>query len=74
MHVRDNGGPGIGMLDSANITVLNNYFSNDLNIDLSPGIVNGIWNQEKTAGTNIVDGPFIGGNYWANPDGTAGRR
>ncbi len=69
-HVRDNGGPGIGMLDSANITVLNNYFSNDLNIDLSPGIVNGIWNQEKTAGTNIVDGPFIGGNYWANPDGT----
>ncbi|AAM05145.1 NosD domain-containing protein [Methanosarcina acetivorans] len=24
----------------------------------------------KTSGTNIVGGPFLGGNYWAKPDGT----
>lgn len=70
-HIQDNEGPGIGMLDSANITILNNYFSNNVNIDLSQGVVTGtLWNTEKTEGPNIVDGPFIGGNYWANPDGT----
>jgi hypothetical protein len=27
------------------------------------------WNTPKTAGTNIVGGPYLGGNYWASPDG-----
>ena len=36
-------------------------------------IKNGIGNAysiKKTAGTNIVGGPYKGGNYWAKPDGT----
>jgi parallel beta-helix repeat protein len=28
------------------------------------------WNVTKTAGTNIIGGPYLGGNYWASPDGT----
>ena len=28
------------------------------------------WNITKTSGTNIVGGPYLGGNYWASPDGT----
>jgi len=69
--LRDNPGPGIGMLDSANVTIWNNYFLNAMNVDLSAGVVtNASWNAEKTAGTNIVNGPFLGGNYWATPDGT----
>jgi len=28
------------------------------------------WNTSKTAGTNIIGGPYIGGNFWANPSGT----
>jgi len=69
--LRGNPGPGIGMLDSANVTIWNNYFANAVNVDLSAGVVaNASWNAEKTAGTNIVDGPFLGGNYWATPDGT----
>jgi parallel beta-helix repeat protein len=28
------------------------------------------WNTTATAGTNIVGGSQIGGNYWANPSGT----
>lgn len=28
------------------------------------------WSVPKAAGTNIVDGPYIGGNYWANYTGT----
>ena len=27
-------------------------------------------NTTKTSGTNVVGGPYIGGNYWAKPDGT----
>ncbi|MEE8402830.1 MAG: NosD domain-containing protein [Candidatus Hydrothermarchaeaceae archaeon] len=28
------------------------------------------WNTDKRSGTNIVDGPYLGGNFWARPDGT----
>jgi len=28
------------------------------------------WNTTKTAGTNVVGGSYLGGNYWAKPDGT----
>ena len=28
------------------------------------------WNVIKTDGPNIVDGPYLGGNYWASPTGT----
>ncbi|MCX6698659.1 MAG: PEGA domain-containing protein, partial [Methanomicrobiales archaeon] len=69
--IRDNDGPGIGMLESNNVTIWNNYFSNNENVDLSNALVTGSsWNITKTTGTNIVNGPFLGGNYWAKPDGT----
>lgn len=29
-----------------------------------------IWNIAKTPGTNIIGGPFLGGNYWSNYNGT----
>ena len=28
------------------------------------------WNTTKTPGTSIVGGTYLGGNYWAKPDGT----
>jgi len=69
--IRDNEGPGIGMLDSNNVTIWNNYFSNNENVGLSHANMTGSsWNVSKTTGRNIVNGPFLGGNYWANPDGT----
>jgi parallel beta-helix repeat protein len=49
-------------------TIYNNYF-NETNITIKNGIGNH-YNIAKTAGTNIVGGPYIGGNYWAKPDGT----
>ena len=50
------------------IRFFNNYF-NDTNITIKNGIGNA-YNTTKTAGTNIVGGSYIGGNYWAKPDGT----
>lgn len=49
-------------------TIYNNYFNNT-NMTIKNGIGNA-YNITKTAGTNIVGGPYIGGNYWAKPDGT----
>ena len=48
--------------------IYNNYFNNT-NMTIKNGIGNA-YNTTKTAGTNIVGGPYIGGNFWAKPDGT----
>ncbi len=70
-HIRDNTEVGIGMLDSGHVLIWNNYFSNDLNFAYGEGAVTvPAWNITKTFGTNIVGGPYVGGNYWANPAGT----
>jgi hypothetical protein len=37
---------------------------------LDPAPPANTWNVPKTAGVNIVDGPYLGGNYWASPAGT----
>ena len=48
--------------------VYNNYFCNYDNAGIQNQ--NNKWYTEKTKGKNIVSGPYIGGNYWASPDGT----
>jgi parallel beta-helix repeat protein len=49
--------------------VFNNYFNNTLNVEANNGTSNA-YNKPKTEGMNIAGGPFIGGNYWAMPNGT----
>ena len=49
-------------------TIYNNNF-NDVNTTIKNGAGNS-YNTTKTAGTNIIGGPYIGGNYWGAPDGT----
>ena len=53
-------------LSSSNNLIFNNFFNNTLN-----AIDNGInsWNITKTAGTNIIGGPFLGGNFWSDYTG-----
>jgi len=47
-----------------NNIIYNNYFSK------SPdGWGNNKWNISKTIGTNIMGGPFMGGNYWTSYSG-----
>lgn len=48
--------------------VYNNYFSNVVaNVG---GVTTHTFNVAQSPGPNIVDGPYLGGNYWSNPDGT----
>ncbi len=52
-------------LDSSsnNKLIYNNYFNNTNN---AWDNAENIWNIPKTAGTNIIGGPYLGGNYWSD--------
>ena len=58
---------GISLVDSSNNNhIYNNYFDNSINA-FDDG--NNTWNITKTAGTNIISGPNLGGNYWSDYTG-----
>ena len=61
---KGNSNVGIYLSSSCNYNLIyNNYFNNTNNARDSG---NNTWNITKTAGTNIIGGPYIGGNYWSN--------
>lgn len=49
--------------------IYDNFFNNSVNTIIGSS-VSGQWYTEKRSGLNIVRGPYIGGNYWAAPDGS----
>jgi len=59
---------GIRIDASSDNTIYNNFFNNSQNV-ISDGSPN-FWNTTKIPGTNIINGTWIGGNFWANPFGT----
>lgn len=50
--------------------IYNNYFNNTWDDVSTEYDEENYWNTDKTPGTNIVGGPNLGGNFWANPEGT----
>ncbi len=54
---------GISLTNSTDNVIYNNYFNNTRN---AYDDRNNIWNIAKTPGTNIIGGPFLGGNYWSD--------
>ncbi|MGB9940067.1 right-handed parallel beta-helix repeat-containing protein [Methanosarcina sp.] len=61
---------GIYLLDySADNRIYNNYFNNSINVKTENARGN-IWNTTQSPGTNIVGGSNLGGNFWANLEGT----
>lgn len=63
------GEEGIDVDSSSNNRIYNNYFNNTINVGFIGINVGNIWNITKTAGTNVVGGPYIGGNYWSDYSG-----
>ncbi|MGB9927182.1 MAG: NosD domain-containing protein, partial [Methanosarcina sp.] len=51
-----------------NNRIFDNYLNNIYNANIKTRDT--IWNTTKTIGTNVVGGPYLGGNFWANPAGT----
>jgi len=56
------------MLNSSGDTIYNNIFNNNKNFRIDYSINK--WNITKTKALNIIGGPYLGGNFWANPNGT----
>ena len=63
---------GVYFSDSSSNHIYNNFFyNNTLNAKETrhSGETN-YWNTTKTLGTNIIGGPYLGGNYWDDYNGT----
>ncbi|HEC76387.1 MAG TPA: PKD domain-containing protein [Thermoplasmatales archaeon] len=58
---------GIYLYNSSNNLIYNNYFNNTNN---AYDECNNIWNISKTSGTNVIGGPYLGGNYWSDYNGS----
>jgi PGF-pre-PGF domain-containing protein len=61
---------GIYLGYSTDNNIYNNWFNNSKNFQVIAGCDSNNWNTTNATGPNIVGGPYIGGNYWAKPDGT----
>jgi parallel beta-helix repeat protein len=60
---------GFNFVYSTNVNrYFDNYLNNTNNSVGGPGYAS--WNTSKTPGRNIADGPFMGGNYWSDYNGT----
>ena len=64
--ISNNGGYGIYLTSCSENAIYNNYFDNTKNA-YDDGT--NTWNIAKTTGTNIVGGPYLGGNYWSDYTG-----
>lgn len=67
--VNNSHGYGIEIESSRKNKIYNNIFNNTNNFYFSSSKIN-TWNTTMQSGTNIIGGSFLGGNYWANPQGT----
>ena len=63
-YVSINDRNGIFIGNSTDNSIHNNYFNN-INNALDMGDRN-IWNISKISGTNIIGGPYLGGNFWSD--------
>ena len=62
---------GICLSSSSNNKIYNNLFNNTNNVLFSGDYLQNFWNIEKQKGNRIYsNGTYIGGNYWAKPDGS----
>jgi parallel beta-helix repeat protein len=66
-NVSSNSVNGIYLSGSGN-TIYNNLFNNTINLFINTG--SNTWNTAKISGTNVIGGPYLGGNFWAYPNGT----
>jgi nitrous oxidase accessory protein len=57
---------GIYLYSSNSNTIYNNYFNNTYNAKDNG---RNTWDIMKTEGTNIIGGPYLGGNYWSDYKG-----
>ncbi|WP_227354340.1 right-handed parallel beta-helix repeat-containing protein [Haladaptatus salinisoli] len=55
--------------NSTSNLLFDNALNNSRNVELTTGAPNA-WNVSEQSGPNVIGGPFLGGNYYATPNGT----
>ena len=69
-YILTNGKFGVKLNSSEYNVLFNNFFNNDINVGFEQQSNNpNTWSVLQEPGPNIVNGPYKGGNYWAQPDG-----
>ncbi len=61
---------GIYLAFSSNNLIYDNYFNNTNNTYFEGTNPGNRWNTTKAPGPNTIGGPYLGGNFWASPEGT----
>ena len=61
---------GLNLTAAADMTIVDNYLSNQENVYRHAGAFTGAWSQAPAAGPNVMGNPSIGGNFWGTPEGT----
>ncbi|AKB24985.1 hypothetical protein MSMTP_1516 [Methanosarcina sp. MTP4] len=61
---------GIYLAFSSNSLIYDNYFNNTNNTYFEGTNTGNRWNTTKAPGLNTIGGPYLGGNFWASPEGT----
>jgi parallel beta-helix repeat protein len=71
-HNRIEGNTGFGSFftNLKNTRISDNYFNNTENVLIKTNVAGNQWNTTLRQGKNIAGGPFLAGNFWANPSGT----
>lgn len=65
-----NYGPGISLEESTRNIIFNNYFKNAENVEDNAINADNTWQSTLTTRSNLVRGPYTGGNFWADLEGT----
>lgn len=68
--VEDNAAYGVEISNSEPDRLYDNVFDNPAATADAVESSENIWNVSTTPGPNIVDGPLVGGNYWAGYEGS----
>lgn len=65
-----NYGPGVSLEESSRNIFYNNYFKNAENVEDNAINADNSWQSTLTVKSNLIKGPYIGGNFWADLEGT----
>ena len=65
-----NYGFGISLEESRKNIIYNNYFKNAENVEENTVNADNAWQSTLSTKSNLVRGPYIGGNFWADLEGT----
>jgi len=65
-----NAASGLSLNDAKESKITDNFFNNTRNVEFSNENPDTRWNITLTPGKNIMGGSYLGGNFWANPEGS----